>query len=347
MFNSFIYAQYNNMKDYFLLIYGVLFLFNIINVSSYNESLLIKDILWYFFSLFLYFVLLRINKKYIYKSINILYILCNGLLLYLLLFGNSINGTKAWIDFKLFMFQPSELMKVVLIFMLCLNINTKSIFLFLLTLIPSILTILEPDTGNVIFYILEFFIVMLYKNKKEVKRLLYIGLFLVLLFLIVYFANKSLLVNLFGSNIVYRLDRLTNIFDNYQINKALLAIGCSGLFGKYIVKIPEGSTDFAFASLIENTGLFGSLIFLLIYNVYFLLVYKKIEQKISYEKVICSIFLVITFVQVYIHILMNIGLFPITGIPLPLLSYGGTNTLLFVAFNAFIFNNKDYSLDNT
>ena len=44
---------------------------------------------------------------------------------------------------------------------------------------------------------------------------------------------------------------------------------------------------------------------------------------------------------------MNIGLFPITGIPLPLLSYGGTNTLLFVAFNAFIFNNKDYSLDNT
>ena len=67
MFNSFIYAQYNNMKDYFLLIYGVLFLFNIINVSSYNESLLIKDILWYFFSLFLYFVLLRINKKYIYK----------------------------------------------------------------------------------------------------------------------------------------------------------------------------------------------------------------------------------------------------------------------------------------
>jgi len=139
------------------------------------------------------------------------------------------------------------------------------------------------------------------------------------------------------------MDRITAFYNNegYQINQALISIGSSGLFGHGLQSlpeyIPEAPTDFAFALLISNIGFIGIIIFLITYLALFIQMLRMMNKKS--QGLIFPIFLVL-FIQFGINILMNIGLFPIIGIALPFISYGGSNLISYMILMGLVLEHK-------
>lgn len=342
------------MKNNCLMIISiiVMFFFSMINLNG-NDSLFIKQVIWYFIGLVIYIIFKKMNKKIIINVSFIMYIVLNVMLLYLILFGKSVNGSKAWLSIGSFTFQPSEIMKVVLIIVLS-YISFKDKFIIksiVLTLVPAILTFLEPETGNVIFYFLILFSVFIFKydNYSMLKKIIAFIIFIGSLFFSLYYFYNDLFVKLFGTNFFYRIDRIMNLFTNesYQLNQSLIAIGSSHLFGgNYGSFIPESTTDFAFALLFSKIGFIGILVYLIVNLIFNFCIINKVKKSVGVMKMITFTFIVLKFFQESIHILMNIGLFPITGITLPFISYGGSSIITYFLLLGIISNNnKDYSLD--
>lgn len=347
------------MKDIgkFTLIIIAFMFFSLNNILKYTDNIT-KQLIFYGIGFLIFFAASKMDKKLIFKYIIPIYIVLNVLLLYLLLFGSSINGSKAWINFYFFSFQPSELMKLTLIVLLSLIVSTKEKYLlltFIVTLIPSVLTFLEPDTGNVIFYFVILFSILMLKIKNIRKLIPYILCLILLLFafMFLYFNNKSLFVKIFGSSFFYRMDRIVNLFSSsYQLDMALMNMGVSGLLGSTSVsQIPEATTDFAFSLLVSLNGFVGTFIFLIINFYLDILIIKKLDDNDIIMQYITFSFLFMKIFQSSIHILMNIGLLPITGITLPFISSGGTSLLTYFLALGLINNchnnmgDMDYSKD--
>lgn len=326
-----------------LSIISIINLYNAKYLNSLYSSIYLKQLLWFIIGL-----IILIYTKYIKKFINnkYLYIFNIFLLILVLIIGKTINGSKAWLNLGFISFQPSELVKITLpitlnyLINLKLNKFIKLILGLILTLIPSILVFLEPDTGAIIFYCL-FFIIYLFKLKLPIKYYL-ILLFLILLISItliyLYFNYQDILLKILGNTIFYRIDRILNFKDNYQLNLAKIGIYSSNIFrnGFNNIKlyIPEGHTDFIFAFSISNFGLIIVPIILISYLI--------IIISINNHNYLSNCFTYMLLFQVIINICMNIGLCPIIGINLPFLSYGGSNMLIYFLFLSYIINMDNY-----
>ena len=325
------------------------------------SNLYLKQLIFYIIGIA---IIIFINFKgfYLLKKYHLLiYIGINILLLSLLIFGININGSKCWIYIGSISFQPSELMKISLIITLACTINKfkkkkdnsiKDEFilllkLFILTLIPSVLTFLEPDTGVVIIYFLIFITLIFFIKLRPIWYITFIGSFLLILGSIItlYFFKQDLFIKLVGINIFYRIDRVLNWFSmsGYQLENSLIAIGSSGLLGfgylKNPVYFPEPQTDFIFATFTSNFGLIGAIILLFILIIFdssiLRLTLKKVKLVDKY--IIIGIFIMLFYGQIQ-NISMTIGLLPITGIPLPFISYGGTSLLSYLFIIGIILN---------
>lgn len=357
----------NNMKEKknILIIIFVLFIISIINLynakylNNYYSDYYIKQIIWYIVSFFIMFLITK-NKNLIFKYSKLIYIINIILLIYVLLFGKIINGTKAWINFYFFSFQPSEFMKIsLLLYLISIICNKdkkyiKIIKLITFTLIPSLLVFLEPDTGAIIFYFIIFItcLTFLKIDKKYYLFLFIVIILFISIFIYIYNYNQDLIVNIFGSNIYYRIDRFVNFkSNNYQLDLSLLSIFSSSIFrngfNNILIYIPEGATDFIFAFIIGNFGLIMIPLILLCY-LYF---YYNLINILKYSNNKKTNYIIISFVymslfQVLINISMNIGLIPIIGITLPFLSYGGSSILIYFIFLGLIFNNHKALVHN-
>ena len=220
-------------------------------------------------------------------------------------------------------------MKVVLIIILS-YISYKKYYViksFILTLIPAILTFLEPETGNVIFYFLILLSILFFRSKSNnfLKIAISFSIFITSVLFSLYYFYNNFFISIFGSNIFYRIDRVVGFLNsNYQLDQSLIAIGTSHLFGgKTGAFIPEAKTDFAFSLLISKIGFIGICGYLLINFIFNMLVLKKTSRQSGVMKLITLSFISLKIFQESIAYLMNIGLFPITGITLPFISYGG------------------------
>ena len=331
-----------NRVKYLIIIIILFMFFSLGNLYLYDINLFNKQLIWYLIG----FSLLLINFKRVdIKFIFLLYLILNVLLLYLLLFGDSINGSKAWLNIFGFSIQPSEFMKVVLIILLSYISVTNNKYIFkciLITLIPSVLTFLEPDTGNVIFYLIILFSAIF--KRINLFRFSYIFIILICIFLYLYYFNIDILIKVFGSDLFYRLDRFTN-FNSYQLDMALIGISNSGLngIGEFIL-VPEVCTDFMFTLNIMNFGFIGLVLYLIINLVFNLLLINISNNSIGFYREVINNFLIVKLVQEGIHIGMNVGLAPITGITLPFISYGGSSLLsLFLIISYINSMGKDSS----
>lgn len=323
--------------------------FSFINLRG--TDLLAKQFLFYALAITLIYFY---KDNFLKKNIRFLYILFNALLLYLLLFGSEVNGSKAWLRLGFFSFQPSEFMKIILLIYLSF-IATKyehyKIKCLIITLIPSILTFLEPDTGNVVFYLVTYLALIFYKEGK-ISSIIKYGAILAgigALLILAYINYSEYFIKLFGYSIYYRIDRVLSLFNNssYQLNRALIGIGNASLFGSdKIVQIPYQTTDFAFSYLVSNIGFLGTLLFL-IFNLYVDLYFiKQVKYSIGSDRLVMFGFISIKIVQETIHMLMNIGLFPITGITLPFISYGGSSIISYALILAYI-SKDNYSMGDS
>jgi len=336
----------------------ILFLISIINLynakylNSFYNYYYLKQIIWYIFGILIILITRKINLKAIFKYSKHLYIINIFLLILVLFIGDEINGTRAWIDLKFFNFQPSEFMKITLTLYLIEQSQKKEKKLLnickltILTLIPSLLVFLEPDTGAIIFFVIIYFFILSTKKIKWYYYLIFIitMIALVIVFFYCYFNNQDLLIKLIGTSFFYRVDRIINFkANNYQLDLSLLSI-FGGLifkngFNNILIYIPEGATYFIFAFCIGN---FGLSIGILIIGCYALILWgllKKIKSKQNKKTNYLVIsFLLILFFQVVINISMNLGIIPIVGITLPFLSYGGSSILVCFIYLALIFN---------
>ena len=313
------------LQNKYIILIPIIILNIISLIYLYKTPYFTKQIIIYIISYILLFIFSKINLKYIKRFIIPFYILTIILLTYVLIFGRTINGSKAWINIFNFSIQPSELAKISLILTLAISIiNKKKLTtLILLTLIPSVLTFLEPDTGAIIMYIIILLSTLKYIkiNKKTLITTSIIVILFITINITLFITNKNILTNIYGSKIIYRIERLISFKEqnNIQNTYSKIAIGSHQHF-----YIPENHNDFIFASIISTIGTIPtiititSLITILIYYI------KNISKKKNISNIINFMILNMLTFQIFYNIFMNLSLLPIIGIPLPFLSYGGS-----------------------
>ena len=324
--------------------------------SFYTKNHIIR--LSVFFSLFIVLSFVRVSTWY--KNAYIFYLLGLILLLLVLFFGISASGATRWINLYFINLQPSELMKVAVI--ICFaryyhRIQSSDIqsFKFLLQplillIIPCYLVLQQPDLGTSIL-IAGSGIAIIWLAGTNIKYFIYSGLLL--------------LVSLpFAISVLkpYQKSRILTFFNpdrdplgaGYQIIQSKIAIGSGGFFGKgflkgtqsYLEFLPEKHTDFIFTLFSEEFGFLGSIILILLY---ILLIYRIINvglvSRSFFAKLYCFGFATAIFLYVFVNIAMVLGLLPIVGAPLPIMSYGGSSLLSIMLGLSIVMSCKIYSQD--
>ena len=331
--------------------------------SSSLGNLAIKQTIWYVIGFLLVWVVVIYKNEYLYRLSWYLYGISNILLVLLLFFGTPINNSRCWFTIPgIGTFQPSEFMKIFLMLVLANMIHKfrgeykeptlkdELIFIlktFLIVLIPSILTFLQPDTGAVLIYMIIYISMMFVSGIRIRWFISFILVFLLLIGLILwlYFYKENIFIKIFGTSIYYRLERIFNWSNGsgLQLENSMAAIGSSGLFGhgynQTPIYFPESSTDFIFAVYASNFGFIGVIVLIgiIVYldvNI-ILLTRKNIEDTDKY--IVAGILGMLLFQQVQ-NIGMTVGLFPITGITLPFVSYGGSSLLSYMLLVGILLN---------
>lgn len=331
--------------------------------SFLTNEIVIKQVIWYLIGFGIIIATIKFDFKRIINYAPILYIAGNILLLALLIFGTEINGSKCWFIIPgIGSFQPSEFIKLILILM---NVKifdyfnkkyTKRTFkddlkiflsVMIITIIPSVLTFLEPDTGIVIIYFLISLIMLfIFGIRKSIFiTLIIIAICVIASFLFFYFNYQDKFIDIFGTSFFYRIDRVLDWSNKngMQITNAMAAIKAAGLWGFGIgntpIYIPEPHTDFIFSVFASNTGLVGTTILIILIMIFDAGLFKLASQTNdkAFRFIIIGFSSMIIYQQLQ-NIGMNIGLLPITGITLPFISYGGSSLLSYMLGIAIIIN---------
>lgn len=350
-------------------IISVLSIYSATKNTSSNQ-IVVKQVIWYLVGFAILIITAKKSLKFITDYAIVFYVAGNILLFLLLIFGTEINGSKCWFAIPgIGSFQPSEFMKLALILM---NAKVFSYFdnkypkrtfkndlvifftVMVITLIPSILTFLEPDTGMVIIYFLISFVMLfIYGIKKRIFLIIFIlaGVF-VGAFLYYYFNFQDSFIDVFGTSFFYRIDRILDWSNKsgMQLTNALAAIKAAGLFGFGVgntpIYIPESHTDFIFSVFSSNFGFVGTLLLIVtivIFDYALIRLAQNAKDK-NFKFIIIGFVTMILYQQIQ-NIGMNIGLLPITGITLPFISYGGSSLLSYMLGITLIVN-YDKSIHN-
>lgn len=330
---------------------GVLLLLSLLELYSLaptleNGILLFKKQLFFIlggFALMLFFAFFdyRFFKENVW--IVLTFFLFSVLLLgVLLVIGKSIRGAQSWFKFGIFGFEPVEMLKIALILILAkfFAIRHIEIFLprhlissFVYLLIPLVLVVLQPDLGSASILFLIWLGIIIIAGMKA-KHLVAILLIVALIgclgwgFLLKDY-QKARLINYFNPN-------QDPWGQGYNIIQSLTAIGNGGFWGKGLGQgsvvqlgfLPARHTDFIFASLGEEMGLVGIIILLFAYLILFSRLLKiALSTRDNFGRLLTIGALILFISQCFINLGMNIGILPITGISLPLLSYGGSGMI--------------------
>jgi len=326
----------------------------LINSASYqsSENYYNKQLVWLVGSIIAFIIGLIIPYEWLIEKSFFIYILSIIALLIVLKIGTIVSGSKSWIRISWISFQPSEFAKIASILLLASYLGKKEskelsfkhfINSSLIVLLPIVLILLQPDLGTSIVFIFLFFF-MLYAAGFSITFLIFLILAGISLFPIVYLFLKP-----------YQKARLLTFLDpqsdplgaGYQIIQSKIAIGSGGFFGKGFLKgsqthlnfIPAKHTDFILSILGEEWGFLGISLLLIIYLLFLLKALqnaKKAKDKSGSLLILGCLSLIIT--QALINIGMVIGLMPITGLPLPFISYGGSSLLTSILSLSLILN---------
>jgi len=264
------------------------------------------------------------------------------LLISVLIFGETVRGTRAWFEFPGFSLQPSEFIKIVVLLVLAKYFSAASykvnqikhiFYTGLIVAVPIGLILLQPDFGSaMIIFVFWLAILGIFGlNRKQIIGIISISL---IFFIISFF---FLLKDYQRERILTFLNPNTGSLDQgYNVAQAIIAVGSGGLLGQglgfgsqsQLKFLPESQTDFIFAVIGEELGLLGvTLLIILFIALFFRLIYwvKRLDNNFGLYIILGAI--IILFIQMFINIAMNIGLLPVVGIPLPLVSYGGSSLI--------------------
>ena len=358
--NGVYFDQYLFISITLLSLMGLVFLFS---ASQGNIETTIKQSFFVLFGLILMFAVSQPDPDF-YKNNSLLFFLISVLLVVItLLTGKEINGAKRWLDLGFFTLQTSEIIKITLPVFLASYLFDKSLPISFKNTIVSL--------------ILIFFIVNLVRIQPDLGTSLVIliaGLYILFLaglswrFIGVSAGLFTLSLPYIWNNFLepFQKQRILTLFDpnsdpygsGWNITQSKIAIGSGGFFGKgylkgtqsYLEFLPEKHTDFIFTLFSEEFGFLGSIILLFLY---ILLIYRIINvglvSRSFFAKLYCFGFATAIFLYVFVNIAMVLGMLPIVGAPLPIMSYGGSSLLsimlgLSIVMSCKIYNQEQISV---
>ncbi|HLJ75196.1 MAG TPA: rod shape-determining protein RodA [Thermoanaerobaculia bacterium] len=323
---------------------GCMLIYSATYFTDPSLDLLRKQILWIAIGVALMIAFISIDYHVFFDIAPFLYGIGNVLLVYLLVWGRMTANVRSWIHFGAFQFQPAEFMKIFTALMLAryfdnhtaayLSVRSFMHVMFIVGL-PVALIFLEPDLGTAASYAPLIAVALFFGGVKW--RVWVVAIIILAIILPIGWMTLK----------PYQKDRIVTFLNpdrdplgkGYQVTQAKIAIGSGGIHGKGFKQgtqakygyLPAKQTDFIFSVLGEEWGFIGVIIVLALYL--FLIVQALLFAKHARDRggTFLAICLISFFIfHVLINVSMQIGLLPTTGIPLPLISYGGSQTMMFL-----------------
>ena len=315
------------------------------STSAHMAGIYKMQILWYVFSLAIGMAVSFVQPKNFFRYSYFFYGLILVLLVLVLMLGHKGMGARRWIILGPLRLQPSEIAKIGVILVLGRwyakvnpdkDLGLKELVLpFLLTMIPTVLIVLEPDLGTGLLVVLIFFVISFYRKLKwkTLGILCVVGMV------------SGLAMYNFGLK-EYQRKRITTFLNpgadargsGYNAIQSKIAIGSGKFMGKGYLNssqaslnyLPENHTDFVFSIYNEEIGFFGSLILITLYLIlFFRFIWLANSVPRMFDSIVAVGIMSLFFWHTVINMGMVTGLLPIVGLPLPLMSYGGSSLLTF------------------
>jgi len=346
---------------FMVLLLGIISVFAMYSTEQGKFGYYTQSHLYRFATFFTVFIIVSFFRvQFWYKSAYLFYFIILILLLAVDLYGITASGSKRWISLFFINLQPSELMKIALIVFLAryyykipseLVTNIKYILIPVVALFtPVLLVVAQPDLGTAVLIMIGGFAVVWLTGFR-------IKFFLYSFFILIFFIP-------FGVSFLepYQKSRILTFFDperdplgaGYQIIQSKIAVGSGGIFGKgflqgsqsYLDYLPEKHTDFIFTLFSEEFGFIGSVVLLLIYVI---IIYRITvignQTRNNFARLYCYSFATAFFAYVAVNMSMVLGLLPIVGAPLPIISYGGSSMLSIMVGLGIVMSCKVHQLE--
>ena len=324
-----------------LVVFGLFILFS---ASNQNLSVMVKQLSWLLVGFMVMFIFANIPQKFYYQWTPWAFSFGLFLLITVLVFGNIGQGARRWFDLGFFHLQPSEIMKLVTPMMLAYYFNSKTLpprtkplfFSLVFLILPTILTAKQPDLGTAIIIGISGLYVLLLAGIDW-------RLFFILLALSTF---STPLFWYFMRD--YQKERVLTFLNpsrdpmgnGYHIIQSKIALGSGGLFGKgwlhgtqsHLQFLPSRATDFIFAVSGEELGFIGCLILLTIFLAVFIrCLYISNKAQDTYSRLLSGSLSLTFILSALVNIGMVVGILPVVGVPLPLISYGGSSIITTMA----------------
>lgn len=337
-----------NAVIFILTVIGLIFIYSVSSGKGDFDNFK-KQIIFLGIGILLMFFLSFVDWRFFRENsvfILVIYFFCLIALLGLFFFAPSIRGVKAWYKLGPVSFDPIEFTKIVLTIILAKYFSTRHVEMYRITHIilsgfyvalPAFLIFLQPNLGSALVLVFLWLWILLISGIK-LRHFFVLALCGIVLLA---FGWHSFLKD-------YQKDRILSFLKpeadplgmNWSQNQAKIAIGSGGIFGQGFGKgsqtqygfLPEPQTDFIFSVIAEEWGLAGATVVLSLFLLLILRIIKIVELSLGNFPRFFSIgFLIVLISQVFINIGMNLGILPIVGIPLPLVSYGGSGLIAALA----------------
>lgn len=328
-----------------LLAMGIAVLYSTTQNMTGDSSEALKQLIYAVIGVFALFLASSFDYRMLKGYTPFLYLFMLGMLIILFFVGKTAMGATRWIDLGFFQLQPSEIAKIFMIIIMAkyfsVNHEVMNKFKhiaksFVFILIPILLVAAQPDLGTSIVFIVIWLSMVLVSNIKKIY-VFAMGMVGLLSLPLVW----QFLAGYQKERILTFINPAADAQDaGWNVTQAMIAIGSGRFFGRGLGHgpqsqlnfIPEKHTDFIFAAMAEELGFLGVMVFLSL----FLVVILRGIRTAMYAKDLFGMYLAtgitaMIFFHVFTNVGMNIGIMPVTGIPLPLTSYGGTSIIVTLA----------------
>lgn len=333
-----------------LSISGIAVIYSLVFAAT-DSNVAIKQIIFFVIGLAAMLLLANLDYKMLTGTSWYLYVAVIILLLIVDIYGKTTGGATRWIDLKIFQLQPSEIYKFASVIFLASFFSKRIgqvrfvdlIYAFLILLPPLYLVLIEPDLGTALVIIFSWLIMVLF-SKLTTKQYIFFAVSITVFVAVFSLSVKNIAP--FGPLLKDYQRKRVEVFLNpsadqlksgYNVRQAQIAIGSGGFWGKGLGQgsqsqlkfLPKPETDFIYAGYAEAFGFAGSL---LLFLAFFFLLSKIVDiSKLAKDNFgyLLAVGIGSTFLfQIIVNIGMNVGLAPVTGIPLPFISSGGTSLII-------------------
>lgn len=368
MGNSFVASSIKKLDWVLIGAIVLLLIIGLLSIASTSQArtgaflIFKKQLIFAIIGLALLFLFSSIDYRFLrnYPAVILtLYLISIILLVLLFIFGSRIKGSVSWFRFNSpagsLGFEPVEATKFVLIALLAKYFSSRHIDFGLIrhvlisglyVFIPVLLVLLQPDLGSAALLIVIWIGIMLFSGIRMRHLLVILLIFAILAGVGFEFFLKD-----------YQRDRILTFISpqkdflgsGYNVLQSIIAIGSGGFFGKGLGHgsqsqlnfLPEQHTDFIFATIAEEWGFLGVFLLLILWSIiFFRLFIIAMNSNTNFARIFIFGFTILLLAHISINIGMNVGFFPVMGIPLPLLSYGGSSLIITLATFGIIQNIK-------